>query len=49
LIHQEERAGDVKHSLADLTLTKKTFGYDPIIPFEKSLEATVRWYETVMV
>lgn len=46
-VHKDERAGDVKHSLADLTLTKKTLGYNPIVPFEKGLESTVRWYEAV--
>jgi nucleoside-diphosphate-sugar epimerase len=48
-VHKDERAGDVKHSLADLSLTKKTIGYEPIVPFEKGLESTVRWYEAVMV
>lgn len=48
-VHKDERAGDVKHSLADLNLTKKTIGYEPVVPFEKGLESTVRWYEAVMV
>lgn len=48
-VHKDERAGDVKHSLADLNLTKKTIGYEPVVPFEKGLESTVRWYETVAV
>lgn len=43
-----ERAGDVKHSLADLSLAKKTIGYEPVVDFERGLEATVRWYERVM-
>jgi len=47
--HQPERAGDVKHSLAELELTRSTIGYEPVVPFEKGLEATVRWYETVTV
>lgn len=46
-VHKDERAGDVKHSLADLNLTKKTIGYEPVVPFEKGLESTVRWYEAV--
>ncbi len=48
-VHKDERAGDVKHSLADLNLTKQTIGYEPIVPFEKGLESTVRWYEAVTV
>tara|TARA_R110002111_G_scaffold113152_1_gene173708 strand:- start:226 stop:1233 length:1008 start_codon:yes stop_codon:yes gene_type:complete len=46
--HREERAGDVKHSLADLNLTRETIGYEPVVGFEQGLEPTVRWYETVM-
>jgi len=48
-VHEPERPGDVKHSLADLTLTRQTIGYEPIVPFERGLEATVRWYEQVTV
>ncbi len=48
-VHKDDRAGDVKHSLAELELTRKTIGYEPIVPFEKGLESTVRWYEAVAV
>ena len=47
--HHPERASDVKHSLADLTLTRQTLSYEPIIPFEQGLQATVRWYVSVTV
>ena len=39
-----ERAGDVKHSQADITLAKKQFGYAPQIGFEEGLRKTVQWY-----
>ncbi len=39
-----ERAGDVKHSLADLSLTEKHLGYKPKINFEEGLRLTVEWY-----
>ena len=39
-----ERAGDVKHSLADLTLAQKHLGYKPIVNFEEGLRRTVAWY-----
>ena len=42
--HREERAGDVKHSLADLQRVKKVLGYEPVVGFEDGLEATVAWY-----
>jgi nucleoside-diphosphate-sugar epimerase len=48
-VHKDDRAGDVKHSLAELNLTRQTIGYEPIVPFEKGLESTVRWYEAVAV
>ena len=39
-----ERAGDVKHSLADLSLTEKHLGYKPLVNFEEGLRRTVEWY-----
>jgi nucleoside-diphosphate-sugar epimerase len=42
------RAGDVKHSLADLTRAKEWLGYEPVVDFEPGLEATVAWYRTVL-
>jgi len=39
-----QRAGDVKHSLADLTLARKCLGYDPKVDFEEGLRRTVEWY-----
>ncbi|MEE9403479.1 MAG: NAD-dependent epimerase/dehydratase family protein [Algisphaera sp.] len=46
-LHRPERAGDVKHSLADLARIRKTLGYEPIVDFEPGLAATVDWYATV--
>lgn len=42
-----ERAGDVKHSLADLTQVREAIGYEPVVSFEQGLERTVAWYRTV--
>jgi nucleoside-diphosphate-sugar epimerase len=39
-----ERAGDVKHSLADLTRATRHLGYTPKIYFEEGLRRTVKWY-----
>jgi UDP-glucose 4-epimerase len=39
-----ERAGDVKHSLADLTQSEKHLGYKPQVNFEEGLKRTVDWY-----
>jgi nucleoside-diphosphate-sugar epimerase len=39
-----ERAGDVKHSLADLSRSQKCLGYHPKVDFESGLRRTVDWY-----
>jgi UDP-glucose 4-epimerase len=39
-----DRAGDVKHSLADLSRTEKHLGYKPLVDFEEGLRRTVEWY-----
>jgi len=39
-----ERAGDVKHSLADISLAEKHLGYKPKVNFEEGLARTVAWY-----
>jgi len=41
-----EREGDVKHSLADLSLAEKHLGYQPAVNFEEGLRRTVRWYQS---
>ena len=47
-VHKDERAGDVKHSLADLSKTTAGIGYEPLVGFEKGLEPTCAWYKTEM-
>jgi UDP-N-acetylglucosamine/UDP-N-acetyl-alpha-D-glucosaminouronate 4-epimerase len=39
-----ERAGDVKHSLADISRAEKHLGYRPKVNFEDGLRRTVQWY-----
>ena len=39
-----ERAGDVKHSLADIARAKRLLGYKPTVDFEEGLSRTVEWY-----
>jgi len=47
-VYAEARAGDVKHSLADLTRAKAMLGYEPIVDFETGLKPTVEWYRSVL-
>jgi len=39
------RIGDIKHSLADITLAQKHLGYSPEVSFEAGLKRTVEWYQ----
>ena len=41
-----ERGGDVKHSLADISLAKEHLGYEPLVDFAQGIERTVAWYKT---
>lgn len=45
--HGPDRAGDIKHSLADITLAQKHLNYKPLVDFEEGLRRTVEWYKTV--
>ena len=44
--HGPDRAGDVKHSLADLSRSEKHLGYKPKVNFEEGLRRTIDWYRT---
>lgn len=40
----DARPGDVKHSLADVTLARKILGYAPQIDLREGLKRTIEWY-----
>jgi len=42
--YQPPRAGDVKHSLADISRAAETIGYKPRIFFEDGLRKAIDWY-----
>lgn len=44
LIHQEPRAGDVRHSLADISRAR-AFGYEPKYSLEEGLRETIRSFK----
>jgi nucleoside-diphosphate-sugar epimerase len=46
-VHEPERAGDLKHSFADLNRTRSVLGYEPIADFQPGLTRTVKWYRSV--
>jgi len=43
-IHDKPRQGDVKHSLADISLAKENIDYEPEYDLHKGLEETIKWY-----
>jgi nucleoside-diphosphate-sugar epimerase len=38
------RAGDVRHSQADISKAKRVLGYEPRVTFEEGLRRTLEWY-----
>ncbi|BAC14038.1 UDP-glucose 4-epimerase (Vi polysaccharide biosynthesis) [Oceanobacillus iheyensis HTE831] len=44
-IHTKDRAGDVKHSLADIQRAKDIINYEPITTFDDGLIKTVEWFD----
>ena len=48
-IYAAERGGDIKHSLADISLAEKHLGYKPNVNFEDGLRRTVDWYRSAEV
>lgn len=43
--HGPERAGDVKHSLADVSKAKQLLGYHPAVTVRDGLKTTFNWYK----
>lgn len=43
--YEAPRAGDIRDSLADITLAKELLGYEPPMSFEEGLRKTVEWYK----
>jgi len=40
------RAGDVRHSTADISLAREILGYTPTVQFEEGLKRTIEWFRT---
>jgi len=43
----DDRAGDVKHSQADINKARRLIGYDPQVSFEEGLRRTVDYYRSM--
>jgi UDP-glucose 4-epimerase len=44
--HAPARAGDIRHSRADISRTRRDLGYEPLVAFVDGLAETLRWYNT---
>jgi UDP-glucose 4-epimerase len=42
--HGPPRAGDVRHSRADISRARRELGYEPAVSFEEGLRQTLDWY-----
>jgi UDP-glucose 4-epimerase len=42
--YTDSRPGDVKHSLADITLAEKIIGFKPKVTFSEGLQKAIEWY-----
>ena len=43
-VHRDFRAGDVRHSLADINRAKRLLGFDPVIDVRQGLRLAGDWY-----
>jgi nucleoside-diphosphate-sugar epimerase len=44
--YHDERKGDIKHSLADVSQAHRDFGFQPQYSFEDGLKETIEWFTT---
>ena len=47
-IHQPAREGDVRHSLADISLAKDVLGYEPTFSLAEGLQQSIDYYRTLV-
>jgi nucleoside-diphosphate-sugar epimerase len=43
--YETRRDGDIRDSLADISRTRQSLGYEPTIKFEEGLKRTFEWYQ----
>lgn len=45
--HEPERAGDVRHSQADISRARELIGFTPVVGFDEGLGEAAKWYQGV--
>lgn len=46
--YREERKGDVRHSLADISKARTLLGYNPQVTIRDGIQTTVEWYKNAL-
>lgn len=46
--YEAPRLGDVRDSLADITLARNILGFQPLVSFEEGLRLTAQWYRSTL-
>lgn len=46
-VHGEPRLGDVRESLADISLARKLLGYEPVVDFEEGVRRSIDYYRSL--
>lgn len=44
----ERRAGDIKSSLADISLAQQLLGYQPLVTFDEGLRRSIKYYQSLI-
>jgi UDP-glucose 4-epimerase len=44
--YREARVGDVRHSLADITMARELLGYESKVDLREGLQRTLEWWKT---
>ena len=46
--YQPSRPGDVRDSLADVSLAKQVIGFEPVVFFDEGLQRSIDWYRKAL-
>ena len=46
-VHEPPRVGDIRESLADITLARRVLGYEPSVDFDEGLRRSIDYYRSV--
>jgi UDP-glucose 4-epimerase len=47
-VFADPRAGDVRESLADITLARKLLSFEPFVTFDNGLEQSIKYYKSIL-